>query len=159
MLKKTGNLPIAVAEKNMENLLNTIPTIQNLGNRRRSHNRYPLDLGIQCSALRGDRVILGKIRDISSGGVRFTSTETLRPGTKVDISIDWPMLLDGACPLQLKGRGRVLRSDERGTAIAIEHHAFCTRKTQTAALGSPVGTRDQVHRIEAQVVTLAVLTR
>jgi hypothetical protein len=122
--------------------------LRNSGNGRRSDRRYPVDLGISCRALSrhtdrtvGRRVVLGRIRDISSGGVRFTSSELLAPGTKVELSIDWPVLLDGACRLQLKGRGRVLRSDEHGIAIKIERHEFCTRKyqCQTVALGGAVG--------------------
>ena len=84
--------------------------------------------------LRSDLVIFGKIRDISSSGVRFTSSEILALGKKVELSIDWPILLDSTCRLQLKGQGRVIRSDEHGTAIEIEHHEFCTRKTQSAAV-------------------------
>ena len=113
--------------------------LRNSRSGRRSHRRYPVDLGISCRALSrhtervGSRVVLGRIRDISSGGVRFTSSEILAPGTKVELSIDWPLLLDGACRLRLKGWGRVLRSDEHGIAIEIERHEFCTRKYQTAA--------------------------
>jgi hypothetical protein len=115
--------------------------LRNSRSGRRSHRRYPVDLGISCRALSrhtervGSRVVLGRIREISSGGVRFTSSEILVPGTTVELSIDWPLLLDGACRLRLKGWGRVLRSDEHGIAIEIERHEFCTRKYQTAALG------------------------
>ncbi len=111
-----------------------ITNLRNAGNGRRSHYRYPIDLGIQCRPSRSDRVVFGKIRDISSTGVRFTSSEILAPGEKVELSIDWPVLLNGACRLQLKGQGRIVRSDEHGTAIEIERHEFCTRKAQTAAL-------------------------
>jgi len=111
-----------------------IAVAENSGSERRKHRRYPVDLEIRCRALRSGRVALGRICDISSHGVRFTSSEVLAPGTKVELTIDWPVLLDGACPLQLKGRGHVLRNDKHGTAIEIERHEFCTRKTETAAL-------------------------
>src|SRR5437660_9479369 len=74
---------------------------------RRSHHRYPIDLGINCRVLRSKRIVLGKIRDISSGGIRFISPEVLAPGTRVELAIDWPVLLDHTCRLQLKCRGRV----------------------------------------------------
>src|ERR1700719_4445464 len=48
--------------------------------------------------------------------------------------IDWPALLDHACRLQLKGWGRVLRSNQHGTAIEIESHEFYIRKIETVAL-------------------------
>ena len=85
---------------------------------------------------------MGKICDISSGGVRFmsdwhqtvdTSSEPLALGTKVELSIDWPVLLDGACRLQLKGRGRIVRSDGHAIAIEFERYEFCTRKAHAAA--------------------------
>ncbi len=111
-----------------------ITNLRNAGNGRRSHYRYPIDLGIRCRVLRSDLIVFGKIRDISSSGVRFTSSEILAPGKKVELSIDWPILLDGTCRLQLRGQGRIVRSDEHGTAIEIEHHEFCTRKAQSAAV-------------------------
>jgi hypothetical protein len=116
----------------MEDLLNGITNLPASGNGRRSHRRYPIDLAIRCRGLPSDRVLLGKIRDISSGGVRFTSSEILAPGTRVELSIDWPVLLDHACRLQLKCQGRVLRSDGHGTAIEMERHEFYTRKAPAA---------------------------
>jgi hypothetical protein len=104
------------------------------GNGRRSHRRYPLDLGIRLKQLPNDRVSLGKIRDLSSGGVRFTSSETLAPGMTVELSIDWPARL-GHVRVQLKCSGRVLRSDGYGTAVKIECQEFCIR-TQTTDLGA-----------------------
>ena len=107
---------------------------RNSEHERRSHHRYPVDLGIRCRALRTDRVVLGKICDISSGGVSFSASEILAPGTLVELAIDWPVLLDGACRLQLKGWGRIVRSDEHGISIEFERYEFCTRSTRTTAL-------------------------
>lgn len=114
----------------MEGLTN----LRNSGDRLRSHRRYPIDVGIRCRALRSDEVVLGRICDISSGGVRFTSSEILAPGKKVEISIDWPVLLDGACRLQLRAQGLVVRNDQHGTAIEFERYDFYTRKAGTDAL-------------------------
>jgi len=113
---------------------NQLADLQDLGDGRRSHHRYPADLGIRCRAISGDRVVFGKISDISTGGVRFTSSQTIAPGTTVGLSIEWPVLPEGACQLQLKGRGHVIRSDEHETAIEFKHFKFCTRKTRTAPL-------------------------
>ncbi|HYW48448.1 MAG TPA: PilZ domain-containing protein [Bryobacteraceae bacterium] len=109
----------------------------NLGGGRRSHRRYLVDLVICCRALPGGRPVVGRTYDISSGGVRFTSSEILDPGTKVELAIDWPVLLDGASPLQLIGWGNVLRTGKHGTAIKIERHEFWTRGTRTVP--PPVG--------------------
>jgi hypothetical protein len=94
------------------------------GNGRRSHRRYPADWGIRCGAIGGDRVVLGKISDISTGGVRFTSSQTIAPGAMVELSIEWPVLLKGAFSVHLKGRGRVIRCAEHETVIKFEHDEF-----------------------------------
>src|SRR5207237_1990983 len=99
------------------NLMEGITSLRNAGNGRRLYRRYPIDLGIRCRVLRNNQIISGKVCDISSGGVRFISSEILTPGKKVELSIDWPVLLDGACPLQLKFWGRIVRSDKLATAF------------------------------------------
>jgi hypothetical protein len=126
--------------QNVDEGLDGITDLPNSGtsNGRRSHRCYPVDFGIRCRRLETDRVLLGRIRDISTGGVRFTSSEILAPGTKVELSIGWPSLLDHACRLQLKCRGRVLRSDAHGTAVKMEGHEFYTRKTHATGRGCAV---------------------
>jgi hypothetical protein len=116
--------------KNGEVLLDGITNLPNsgTGDGRRSHRRYPVDLGIRCR-LETDRILLGKIRDLSTGGVRFTSSEILALGTKVELSIDWPARL-GHVRLQLKCSGRVIRCDGQGTTVKIGRHEFHIR-TQT----------------------------
>lgn len=108
---------------------------QNLGDGRRSYRRYPIDLEIRCSAPRSGSIVVGRICDISSGGVRFSSSESMAPGTVVTCAIDWPVLRNGVCRLQLNFQGRVLRIDERGTAVEFGRTDFCTQSTATAALG------------------------
>jgi PilZ domain len=112
----------------MENLLDRIPTLADDGYGRRSHCRYPINLEIRCKALRSDRVLFGRIRDISSNGVFFNSSELLPPGTHVEFAIDWPALLANGCVLELHGQGGIIRSDEHGTAIKMERHKFSTRR-------------------------------
>ena len=59
---------------------------------------------------------------------------------------DWPVLLDGSCPLKLVVFGKVVRNDERITAIAADQHEFRTRKagtlqTNAAPLAMAMGSR------------------
>ena len=122
MARQVGS-PLIVGDSNLRN-----------PERERSHCRFAIDLELQCRRLRNGSVVLGKSCDICSGGVRFASSETLAPATRVELSIDWPALLNGDCPLQLKVRGHVLRNDQHGTAIEIEHYEFRTRQNlETAA--------------------------
>ncbi|MBF8285289.1 MAG: type IV pilus assembly PilZ, partial [Anaerolineales bacterium] len=63
----------------------------------------------------------------SSGGVLFSSDQVLSVGTKVELAIDWPFLLQRTCALRLVVMGRVLRSDPSGTAIQTERYEFRVR--------------------------------
>lgn len=101
---------------------------------RRSQRRYEINLDVRWSATEGNRTGVGKLRDISSKGLCFQTDGVMPLGLTVDLSIGWPILLGGTCGLQLRIKGRVLRSDEWGTAIKIVRHVFCTRKTQATEL-------------------------
>ena len=103
------------------------------GNGRRSHFRYPVDLGIRYRVARTDNMVPAPICDIGSGGVRFTSSEILPVATRIEFAIDWPSV-QGNCRLQLKGWGRVLRSNEHSTVIRFERHEFRTRGVEVATL-------------------------
>jgi hypothetical protein len=74
----------------------------------------------------------GKTCDFSRTGIFFRADQALPKGLPVELSIDWPMLLDGVCPLQLRVSAKVLRSSEAGTAVKIMRHQFRTRSRPTA---------------------------
>jgi len=57
---------------------------------------------------------VGKTLNIGSGGILFTTEETLPMGRQVEVSVNWPARLDGACPLQFVVVGRVVRSKCQG---------------------------------------------
>jgi hypothetical protein len=97
---------------------------------RRSRCRYPLDSELQCKVIRSGQVYSGKGVDISSGGICFVSSELLPIGTKVEISIDWPVRLSNVTPLQIRVIGHVIRHDKRGTAIKTLRYEFHTRKSR-----------------------------
>ena len=97
---------------------------------RRSHRRYPVELDLRYKLIYGRRVLnggLGKTRDISTKGVFFRADQALPRGRDIELSMDWPLRLGGLCPLQVKIAGKVLRSDESGTAVQIRHYEFRTR--------------------------------
>ena len=58
-------------------------------------------------------------------------------GALVEMSIDWPSMLDGTIPLQLVAVGRVLRRGVAHFAASFHRHEFRT-------LRSPNGTPDAV---------------
>jgi hypothetical protein len=51
----------------------------------------------------------------------------------VELSVTWPALLEGKCPLQFVATGRVVRSENNRAAVKIERYEFRTRGTASAA--------------------------
>jgi len=87
---------------------------------------------------------MGKTLDISSGGVLFETQQRLRAGKRVEVSVNWPALLDGGCPLKFVAVGRVVRAEEKRAAMHIEQHEFRTRRSKelpTAAVEELAQTR------------------
>jgi hypothetical protein len=97
---------------------------------RRSRCRYPLDSELQCKVICSGQVYSGQGVDISSGGICFVCSELLPIGTKVEISIDWPVRLSNVTPLQIRVIGNVIRHEKRGTAINTLRYEFHTRKSR-----------------------------
>jgi hypothetical protein len=95
----------------------------------RRHQRYPIALDAEFHLLdRGQsaRLRAAKTVNIGTGGLLLECNDSLPPGRRIEVSIQWPFLLDGLCPLKLVIRGRIVRV--RGPVVAIEtsHHEFRT---------------------------------
>jgi len=102
---------------------------------RRKTRRFPIALKLRYrmqSAAAGS----GEVSDISSGGVRFHADRLLAVGQAIEVNLPWPFLLEGRCGLQLRMRGRVVRSNVMGTAVAIKHHEFRTAACHLVAAAS-----------------------
>jgi hypothetical protein len=93
---------------------------------RRDSVRFPLALEARYSVAHGETG-LGRIVDISKSGLRFSLKAPLPPGRRLDVAINWPVLLDGRVQLQLLVTGRVVWSNGSETALRIYRHAFRTR--------------------------------
>jgi PilZ domain len=97
---------------------------------RRARARFPLTLDVRYSVShRGAPVESGsgQIIDLSSSGLRFAAQRPLEPGLKLDVAINWPVLLDGCVQLQLIVTGVVVWSSGTETALRIQRHGFRTR--------------------------------
>jgi len=97
----------------------------------RRHCRFPVSLPLRYS-LKSAGGGIGELFYISSGGVRFYSDRFLRAGQNIDVSLPWPLRLDGHCGLRLWLRGHTLRSDATVTAIAIQRYEFRTASQRVA---------------------------
>ncbi len=97
---------------------------------RRAKRRFRIEQEVRYRLLYGQRIAetgVGKTVNISSSGVYMTTETVLSPGLPVELSIYWPALLNDICPMKLMIYGCVVRSDEKGAAIAIERYEFRTQ--------------------------------
>jgi hypothetical protein len=97
---------------------------------RRSKRRFLIEQDVQYQRLQGTKVLdsgIGKTVDMSSSAIRFTTGLALQQGDKVKIAVNWPVLLDATCRLNMVIYGWVLRSDGNTAAVTIGHHELRTR--------------------------------
>ena len=97
---------------------------------RRLKLRFPLEQDVRYKMLYGQRIAetgAGKTKNISSGGLWMTTESMLTSGMPVELSMSWPVLLNDTCPMKLMIYGCVVRSNERGAAVAIERYEFRTQ--------------------------------
>ena len=97
---------------------------------RRTKRRFEIDQEIRYKMLYGQRIAetgVGRTMNISSGGVWFSTENMLTSGMPVELSMSWPVLLNDSCPMKLMIYGCVIRSNEKGAAVAIERYEFRTQ--------------------------------
>ncbi len=97
---------------------------------RRTKRRFQIEQEVRYKMLYGQRIAetgVGKTQNISSGGVWFSTENMLTTGMPVELSMTWPVLLNDSCPMKLMIYGCVVRSNERGAAVAIERYEFRTQ--------------------------------
>ena len=75
---------------------------------------------------------MGKTIYISSHEVGFTTKAPLNLGEKMEVTVNWPALIDQRCPMKLVIFGRVVKNDATSAAVAIERHEFRTRAARRA---------------------------
>ena len=105
--------------------------LQGLRPERRRSIRFPVNLEVRYSVLghpgqaeKGS----GRTIDMSTSGLSFTTDSPLSIGQRLDLYIDWPVLLDGGVQLQIVVSGVVVRTTGAVTAIRIQRHDFRTRR-------------------------------
>lgn len=106
---------------------------------RRTKRRFTIEQDVRYKMLYGQRIAetgTGRTCNISSGGVWFTTETMLTSGMPIELSMNWPVLLNDSCPMKLMIYGCVVRSNDKGAAVAIERYEFRTqgRTMQPAAM-------------------------
>ena len=120
-------------------------TLQTQSDReRRTKRRFQIEQEVKYKMLYGQRIAetgTGRTMNISSGGVWFSTESMLTSGMPVELSMSWPVLLNDSCPMKLMIYGCVVRSNERGAAVAIERYEFRTQGSRSfQTLNNNVGT-------------------
>jgi hypothetical protein len=108
--------------------------ITEIGSDRRDRRRYDFDLNLEYKVLRQYQVCqsgMGKTINLSGDGVAVAIDDVLSPGSLVELSIEWPVMLNKNCPLKLVVTGKVIRSSEAMTAVRMERYEFRTQGLQT----------------------------
>ena len=103
---------------------------------RRLKLRYLLDLSVRFRSISGASLFSGAGRSVkvSSGGVLVVSKDVvaqheMSAGVWLEMSIEWPSLLDRRTPLQLFAVGRILRRGSSSFAATFERYQFRTMKS------------------------------
>ena len=97
---------------------------------RRGKRRFHIEQDIRYKMLYGQRISetgAGKTWNISSGGIWFSTQNMLTSGMPIELSLTWPVLLNDSCPMKLMIYGCVVRSNDKGAAVAIERYEFRTQ--------------------------------
>jgi hypothetical protein len=97
---------------------------------RRIKRRFQIEQDVRYKMLYGQRIAetgQGKTMNISSGGIWFTTETMLTSGMPIEVSMTWPVLLNDSCPMKLMIYGCVVRSNDKGAAVAIERYEFRTQ--------------------------------
>jgi hypothetical protein len=96
---------------------------------RRRNIRFPLEMELRYRvAARAGQWVDGRSVNISSSGLLLRTEEAPVPGSKVQLAVCWPQLLDDRVPLRLVVQGRVVRSGEGQAAVRFDRFEFRTAK-------------------------------
>src|SRR5579871_5739654 len=74
---------------------------------------YPIHTDVTYRLLDGERAVgsvTGRTKAMSARRLVLESDTRLEPGTVVEVSLAWPLLLEDRIPLKLVIRGRVVQS-------------------------------------------------
>ena len=103
---------------------------------RRAKRRFKIQQDVRYKLLYGRNLAetgTGRTVEVSSSGVYFTTETTLAVGLPVELSMQWPALLNDTCPMKLMIYGCVVRSDANAAAITIDRYEFRTSAARTFA--------------------------
>jgi hypothetical protein len=99
-------------------------------NERRRARRFPLRREARYTILepRKRHTPVGtETLDISSRGMCLRCTDVPALGSRMDVSVNWPAVLESGCRLKLVARTRVIWRSSDLVGVMIEKHEFRTQ--------------------------------
>jgi len=95
---------------------------------RRSNQRYPIRLEIEYKVPDGNggQKGFGRTINIASRGLLLDISPPLPIRGPIELSINWPFLLDGSIPLKLLMYGEIVRVSGSRIAVRVTGHTFHT---------------------------------
>jgi hypothetical protein len=102
---------------------------------RRTSRRFPLRLPVKYRRVGTQSIsnwTTSESVNISSSGLLFTTSETIRTGQGIEAFIMWPVSLEKRIPLKLVVRGFVVRTSGDQSAVCFERHEFKTAHMPSA---------------------------
>src|ERR1017187_7030750 len=101
---------------------------------RRATRRFALEQEVSYKVLDHRAAVpeggAGKTLDISSKGVLFETEQRLRPGKRVEVSVNWPAQWGGGGPMKFVAVGGLAGPDERRAELPREHDDFRARRNK-----------------------------
>lgn len=107
--------------------------VMDLDAERRSSLRFAMDLDLNFREIgEGPNLLQGTGRtvDISSDAIFFTPDRAVSPGTRLEVSVAWPVRLDGRINLRFIARGVVMGYRDPNAVVAIQFYEFRTQRMQ-----------------------------
>jgi hypothetical protein len=95
---------------------------------RRTKARYPVKLTVRYRTIGRSNSVngVGQTLNMSSGGLLVSAEHEIAAGLRLEVNVEWPLLLNGTVPLQLVANGKVVRGGGSEFAIAFAQYQFRT---------------------------------
>ena len=89
---------------------------------KRRQQRFPISTPVKyiVEKVEGEGVTC----NVGSDGLLMKTTCVFPQGKRIELSLDWPAMLDGRLPLRLDISGKILWSNVRGTAVEILSYKY-----------------------------------
>lgn len=96
---------------------------------RRLGIRFPIEMDLNYRiGTKATTWAPGRTINISSSGILIRADSVPVKGSRLDMSLDWPPLLDNRVPLRLMVQGRVVRTGDGEMAVTFQRFEFRTAR-------------------------------